>query len=95
MGWLDSPRSVHDGNVNAFFENRFVDLDLIARLSLDYSRAKKTLDKSVNMDIYNSKRNIKHQRCAEDYNYKRDLLFFAIEKHYKQYLLEIKPCPND
>ena len=85
MGWLDSPRSVHESKVNAFFENRWVDLDLIARLSLDYIKSKKELDKATNMDIHNSKRNIKHQRCAEDFNYKRDLLFYAIEKHYLQF----------
>ena len=95
MGWLDSPQSVHKGKLDAFFENRWVDLDLITRLSFDYTKSKKALEKAVNMDINNSKRNIKHQRCAEDYNYKRDLLFYAIEKHYLQYLPELKPCPNE
>lgn len=85
MGWLDSPQSVYKGKLDAFFENRYVDLDLIVRLSNDYKKAKIALDKATNFDIHNSKRNIKHQRCAEDYNYKMDLLYYAIDRIYQQY----------
>lgn len=95
MGWLDSPQSVHKGKLDAFFENRYVDLDLIVRLSNDYKNAKIALDKATNFDIHNSKRNIKHQRCAEDYNYKMDLLYYAIDRIYQQYNESLKPCPNE
>lgn len=95
MGWLDSPQVVHKGKLDAFFENRHVDLDLIVRLSNDYKKAKTSLDKSVNFDIHNSKRNIKHQLCAEDFNYKRDLLYYAIDKMYHQFNPPLKPCPNE
>lgn len=72
-----------------------VNMDLIVRLSNDYKKAKISLDRATNFDIHNSKRNIKHQRCAEDYNYKMDLLYYAIDKIYQQYNPPLKPCTNE
>lgn len=95
MGWLDSPKSIHEGNLDAFFKDRYVDLDLIVILSNNYKKSKIALDKSINLDIHNSKKNIKHQRCAEDFNYKRDLLYYAIDKMYHQFNPRLKPFENE
>jgi len=96
MGWLDSPVESNGAQINAFFDGRTVDLELICSLAKNYQNAKKDLDKKRTDDIHNQKARIKHELSAKDKNIKEDLLMYAIEYFYKSNIMpQLKPCPNE
>lgn len=99
MGWLDSPLSVHNGNVNAFFEGRDITLDLIAELASQYKKAKSERDKKY--AIYNksgihqfTKSRKAYERASEYFNLKESYLEKAIELKYTKTNLLKKPESN-
>jgi hypothetical protein len=99
MGWLDSPLSVLNGNINAFFEGREVTLDLIAELGSKFKQSKKERDKKY--DIYNksgthdfTRSRKSYERASEDFNLKEALFEKAIDLYFTKSNLLKKPQAN-
>ena len=89
MGWLDSPLSVHNGNVNAFFDGREITLDLVAELSRQYLIAKQDKERKFSSENKSAKSKRTYISACEDFNLKESYILKAIE------LFNTKKCSGN
>ena len=94
MGWLDSPLSVHNGNVDAFFDQRDISLDLISELGKYYLEAKKDKERKFSSIEKSAKSKRSYISACENFNLKESYLERAVELYFTKTNLLKLPQAN-